>query len=162
MLRKDPRVLIGALTDNFKRLRREYFTFDYPSRLTLGILFLAFFSILSSWGQFAANLKEFDPELSLSTHDGVSLYEQRFTEVKKMLPEQGVVGYFSDTPADSAEFFLTQYALSPLIVDKSQPHELVIGNFANRNLDPKMLTYMSLNVRADFGNGVKLFSIESK
>jgi hypothetical protein len=82
--------------------------------------------------------------------------------VKKMLPEQGVVGYLSDTPPDSAEFFLTQYALSPLIVDKSQPHELVIGNFVNRNLDPQTLTNMSLNLRKDFGNGVKLFSIESK
>lgn len=82
MLRKDPRVLICALTDSFKRLRRKYFKFDYPSRLTLGIL--------------------------------------------------------------------------------SQTNELVIGNFANRNIDPKTLTYMSLNVRADFGNGVKLFSIESK
>ncbi len=162
MLRKDPRVLIDALIDSFKRLRREYFTFDYSSRLTLGILFLAFFSMLSIWGQFADNLKELSPNPSLSTHDSVSLYEQRFTEVKRILPEQGVVGYLSDTAADSAEFYMTQYALSPLIIDKSQPHELVIGNFANRNLDPKMLTYMSLNVRADFGNGVKLFSIESK
>ena len=162
MLTKDPRVLIGALPDNFKRLRREYLTFDYSSRLTLGTLFLAFFSMLSIWGQFADNLKEFAPNLGLATHDSVSLYEQRFTEVKRILPKQGVVGYLGDTPADSAEFYMTQYALSPLIVDKTQPHELVIGNFANRNLDPKMLTYMSLNVRADFGNGVKLFSLESK
>lgn len=162
MLRQEPRALWSALTDNFRRLREAIFAFDYPSRLTLGIVFLVFFSILSSWGQFAASWKEFDPKLSLSGHDGVSLYEERFTEVKKLLPAQGVVGYLSDTAADSAEFYLTQYALSPLIVDKSQPHELIIGNVANKNVDPNTLTNISLNLRVDFGNGVKLFSIESK
>ena len=162
MLEKKPRVLIGALKNNVRRLVLAKLKFDYPARLSLGGILIFFFSLLSGWGQFSVNLKEFDPNLSLSGHEGVSLYERRFVEVKNELPAQGVVGYVSDTQPDSAEFYLTQYALSPLIVDKSQPHELVIGNFANKNSDVKALTNMSLTLRKDFGNGVKLFALESK
>ena len=162
MLKEEPRRPIGALKNNIRRLAFAKLRFDYPARLSLGVVLLAFFSLLSSWGQFSVNLKEFDPSLSLAGHEGVTLYERRFVDVKNELPAQGVVGYVSDTEPDSAEFYLTQYALSPLIVDRTQPHELVIGNFTNKTPDLKALTNMSLTLRRDFGNGVKLFSLESK
>lgn len=160
-LKKTYSRLIGILAQNIKRLIKLNFNFDYPFRVRLGVLILGFFSLLSSWGQFDANRKEFDPKLGVG-NDGITLYEQRFIGLKNMLPSHGIVGYVSDAQPYNAEFYLTQYALSPLIVDQTQPHEIVIGNFVNKAVDVNTLTDMRLTLRGDFGNGVKLFSLESK
>src|SRR5947209_108673 len=79
-----------------RRGRLRHINFDYPLRVKLGVLVLVFFSLVSSWGLFKKNQKEFDPKLDFSGHNGVTLYERRFLEAKTMLPAQGVVGYVSD------------------------------------------------------------------
>jgi hypothetical protein len=67
------------------------------------------------------------------------------------------VGYV-DAPGNdnTANYYLAQYALAPLVIDYSPQHALVVGNFpANSPARP-----LSSNLRLvqDFGNGVLLFA----
>ena len=70
--------------------------------------------------------------------DFISVYETRFTEIKKRLPARGTVGYLADVPPevyihqvgdDAARFLFTQYALAPLIVVGSDEPDWIVGNF---------------------------------
>ena len=96
--------------------------------------------------------------------DDVTRYGKRFEGLKKMLPPQGVVGYISDKKAKdirfdvgAAEYYLTQYVLSPLIVDYSPEHTLVIGNFRGFTPSAEFFESKNLILLKDFGNGVMLF-----
>lgn len=134
--------------------------FDDRVRTTLAIGLLVLVLSVSALRQFAQDWREFDHRrIGL---DGISLYEQRFDRLKRLLPPRGVVGYVSDTPAYSAEFFLTQYALSPVIVDPNRPHEIVVGNFANRASRPQTWQDRPLMLQADLANGLKLFTLASR
>ena len=121
---------------------------------------IVFFALLSNGIQFFTNCKEFDAKYVGG--DGITAYEKRFDGVKSILPSAGIVGYISDGQPYNMEFFLTQYVLSPIIIDPNQPREVVIGNFVNRAADFRTVTKMNLALRKDFGNGVKLFNLESK
>jgi len=96
--------------------------------------------------------------------DEITLYEKRFEELKKILPSHGVVGYISNKQAEdirfdagAAEYYLTQYALTPLVVVYSPNYPLVVGNFRQAVIDPKIYTSRDLVPLKDFGNGVMLF-----
>jgi len=82
--------------------------------------------------------------------------DQRFAALKANLPPGGVVGYLGE-PGDSAapDYYLTQYALAPLVVDLSPNHVIVVGNFPS---SPPSQIPRNLRVVKDFGNGVILFS----
>lgn len=86
--------------------------------------------------------------------------DERFAQLKKRLPANGVVGYIGES-GDSAtpDYYLTQYALVPLVVEDSTDHELVIGNFPSSQ-PPKIP--QTLRLVDDLGNGVLLFANESK
>jgi hypothetical protein len=76
-----------------------------------------------------------------------------------MLPPRGVVGYYGDSsisPDSTAAYYLTQYALAPLVVDQSLRHRWVVGNFPDASL-PIALPG-ELKLVKDFGNGVLLFA----
>ncbi len=79
--------------------------------------------------------------------DEVSRYDQRFQAVKAELPPRGVVGYRAELQRVGDEelffytvdglhysmhptraFFLTQYALAPVIVERRAAYPLVIDN----------------------------------
>jgi len=81
--------------------------------------------------------------------------DERFAALKSRLPAYGVVGYLGES-GDSAtpDYYLTQYALAPLIVDPSPDHALVIANFPNAptQIPPGM------QVAQDFGHGVLLLT----
>ena len=72
--------------------------------------------------------------------DHVADWESRFAPVKEALPVQrGVVGYISDRdvpgasfdPSDQdAEYILTQYAFSPLILQRGVDHEWIVGSLS--------------------------------
>lgn len=73
------------------------------------------------------------------------------------MPERGVVGYIGAPGSPAlAEYYLTQYALAPLVVDHSPNHPLVVGNF--RAGTPLSEPPDSLQLVRDFGDGVLLFS----
>jgi len=86
-----------------------------------------------------------------------NLSDLRFAVLKTALPQQGVVGYIGESGnAALGQYYLAQYALAPLVVDRSTNHSLVIGNFpmAQPALPPE------LHLVKDFGNGVLLFANE--
>ncbi len=129
-----------------------------------GIVLLILFALLSNlhWLLQAA----FDPDFPRS--DRISQYEKRFEGLKKILPTHGVVGYLSDRQAQdirfdngTVEFYLTQYALAPLIVIYSSEREFVIGNFRASGVAPEIFTDNNLMQLRDFGNGVMLFRHET-
>ncbi len=85
--------------------------------------------------------------------------DQRFSALKAALPERGVVGYIGEpgTPA-LADYYLTQYALAPLVIDHSSNHALVVGNFP---ASPALSAPLDdLHLVKDFGDGVLLFAPE--
>ena len=81
---------------------------------------------------------------------------QRFSELRDALPKAGVVGYIGES-GDFAvgHYYLTQYALAPLLVDHSSEHAIVIGNFPRSQ--PTAFPE-NLKLVRDFGNGVLLFA----
>lgn len=83
---------------------------------------------------------------------------ERFAAVKQLLPTRGVVGYIGE-PGDSSlpDYYLAQYALAPLVVDRSIQHKLVVGNFPSLQV-PK--AFSGLRKLQDFGNGVVLLTNE--
>jgi hypothetical protein len=81
--------------------------------------------------------------------------EQRFTALRTQLPASGVIGYVGESGnAGTEDYYLAQYSLAPLVVDRSPNHPLVVGSF------PSGQTALPKNLQAirDFGNGVLLLS----
>jgi hypothetical protein len=81
--------------------------------------------------------------------------DQRFAALKAALPRRGTVGYIGDPGNLSIrDYYLTQYALAPLVVDHSIDHPLVIANFSN---SPPAAPE-NLHLVKDFGAGVQLLT----
>lgn len=82
---------------------------------------------------------------------------QRFAALREALPKRGVIGYIGQT--DSAEgigdYYVTQYTLAPLVVDRSTAHPIVIGNFPS---SPPSQIPRDLELLKDFGHGLLLFA----
>lgn len=93
---------------------------------------------------------------SSSSDDVARLSKQRFSALKNDLPSRGVVGYIGESN-DSAtpDYYLTQYALVPLVVDRSTNHSLIVGNFPSTRLPQFPPTFQILK---DLGNGVVLLT----
>jgi len=80
--------------------------------------------------------------------------DQRFAALKAALPNRGVVGYVGESGnVGLADYYLAQYELAPLVVERSGSHSLVIGNFHRKAEAPA-----NLRLIHDFGNGVLLFA----
>jgi hypothetical protein len=97
-----------------------------------------------------------DATTSRHTPDGVAkLSDQRFPALKAALPQRGVVGYIGESGnSGTADYYLTQYALAPLLIENSTNHDFVIGNFP---ASPPARFPQNLQLVKDFGNGVLLF-----
>ena len=121
-------------------------------RTTAAAAILVFSSLLSS-GRMLFNT----PRPGHFEQDSIaSRSDQRFAVLKTRLPAEGVVGYVGES-SDSAtpDYYLTQYALAPLIVDNSTDHAIVIGNFPSSQVSgiPRNLQLVD-----DLGNGVLLLA----
>ena len=121
-------------------------------RTTAAAAILVFGSLLSS-GRMLFNT----PRPGHFEQDSIaSRSDQRFAVLKTRLPAEGVVGYVGES-SDSAtpDYYLTQYALAPLIVDNSTDHAIVIGNFPSSQASriPRNLQLVD-----DLGNGVLLLA----
>jgi hypothetical protein len=87
--------------------------------------------------------------------------DERFAELKTMLPESGIVGYVGESgPAADGSYYLAQYALAPLVVDRSPNRALVVGNFATSQVAQSAVE--NLRLVKDFGNGVLLFAAKDQ
>ena len=84
--------------------------------------------------------------------------DQRFAALKAALPSRGVIGYIGE-PGNSgiADYYLAQYALAPLVLDRSTNHPLVVGNFP---ASPVQASSNTLHLQRDFGSGILLFASE--
>ena len=149
--------------------------FAYSARVRLGILLIVFFSLLSSY-QLLVKWVQFDPRFIGS--DEVTLNEKRFDKVKESLPSHGVVGYWPNggpatveqlmfgNPGDLQQWFLTQYALAPIIVSPTLGQNLIISNYrpAPGYFPGGLPTTKESAGRKviDFGNGVQLIMRELK
>jgi hypothetical protein len=98
----------------------------------------------------------FDRPIARDAQDTALRSGQRFSELRDVLPKAGVVGYIGESDAVAVgHYYLTQYALAPLVVDHSSEHAIVIGNFPRSQ--PTAFPEKLRLVR-DFGNGVLLFA----
>lgn len=131
----------------------------YPIRVRIGVLSVIVFALLSSG---LALRRALDPPPWAIAQDEISHYEARFRLLRSALPPEGVVGYFSEPwrPPHDLDwlkgFFLTQYALTPLVVADSTAPVLVIGNFRSAG-PPSSATDPTLVLVRDFGDGILLF-----
>jgi hypothetical protein len=89
--------------------------------------------------------------------DEVTGYEERFHALRRLLPPHGVVGYLSDRHDAVKEFYLTQYALAPVIVVRDARAPLVVGNFFDPEAAAALAAAHRLTPVRDFGEGVVLF-----
>lgn len=123
-----------------------------PTRTTAAVVILIFCSLLSS-----ARMIFKTPWPGHAQADSIAARsDQRFALLKPRLPATGVVGYIG-AAGDSAtpDYYLTQYALAPLVVDNSADQAIVIGNFP---LSQAPRIPQNLQLIADFGNGVLLLA----
>ena len=103
-------------------------------------------------------------------HDKVTLYIQRFSSLRKILRGHGIVGYITDKKPEEISkdfnalqgFYLTQYALSPVIVDNSLDYDLIVGNFNGLPPGKVFIKNRDVSVYKDFGTGVFLYKTRVK
>lgn len=117
---------------------------------TVGILLFILCCVLSSIRLIrnAPNPTDIHP-------DAAQRSGQRFASLRKQLPTRGVVGYFGESGNSGTEdYYLAQYSLAPLVVERSLNHPLIIGSFpdAPTEIPP------NLQLISEFGNGVILLA----
>ena len=150
--------------------------FAYSVRVRIGILLLVFFSLLSSY-QFLIRWVQLD--LRFIGQDEITLNERRFDKLRATLPSHGVVGYWPNgSPAsveqlmfgnagDLKHWFLTQYALAPVIVSPTLGQSVIISNYrpqAGYNFSGGLPVVNQTAGRkvTDFGYGVQLIERDLK
>jgi len=135
-----------------------YFGRMHPRRVTICSILFASCCLLSSARLVLQAPRPRDVKASAEKIPRQS--DLRFAELRKNLPARGVVGYWGDsalTPPAVGAYYLTQYALAPLVVERSLKHPLVVGNFPDSAAPP---VPANLRLVKDFGDGVFLFAAE--
>jgi len=106
----------------------------------------------------AVNLSVFSKQVETTITDW-TISEGPLRELRQLLPPDCRVGYISDeapwtSNAATKRYYLTQYALAPLVVELGPAQEWVVGAF--RTFDPGSVP-PDLTVVRDFGGGLVLF-----
>ena len=129
---------------------------NFPAKTRLVLLVFVFCSLLSS-----ARLVFEAPIRGHSTLDDVAQRSDlRFAKLKAALPQRGVIGYVGDGGESGVPaYYLAQYALAPLVLDRSPNHSFVVGNFSS---NPPTASVEKLRLVKDFGDGVLLFAGEDQ
>lgn len=89
-------------------------------------------------------------------------YDWRMKDLRAMLPPFGVVGYLGDNEDVFASrhertmYFLTQYALAPVVLDQTPAHRLIVGNFRDEDSGSHAIERNKLIRVRDFGAGLYL------
>lgn len=153
-----------------------FMSLDYRFiRIKVGIISIVLYALFQNMSYLAEAIKYvFFNKIS---DDEITVYENRFKELRRMLPQNAVVGYVTDeelsdedgyiiSPDDIYEskavwqhYILTQYSLAPVIVANTTENQLVVGNFKDPYIRPSISKMLLLK---DFGNGVILFKRELK
>jgi hypothetical protein len=125
-----------------------------------GIAVLVSLCLLSA-GRLALHRQELD--YALGRKITLAQYDKRFEGLRRALPDRGVVGYLGESGQyELPNYYLTQYALAPLVVDHSPEHALVVGNFPSSTILPGPRWPADLILLEDFGDGVVLLGKRSQ
>ncbi len=97
--------------------------------------------------------------------DVVARAEERLRPLRASLAGQRRAGYLTDVPGDSIgndaaateRYFLTQYVLAPVVLERGTGPSRVIGNFAAGRVPVR---YRNLSILKDFGDGLVVFAGE--
>jgi hypothetical protein len=101
------------------------------------------------------------------TQDFAVAYSLKLSRAKPLLPDRGTLGYISDSN-DEGEFYLTQYLVLPLVLEKGQRPDLVLVNNHVAKTTPSEDGVYTVSRLADgsavydCGNGVKLIDRRHK
>jgi len=134
----------------------------------LGIASLFVYAVISCGAMLLEQYKVYT-HFTRHSGDPISGYEKRFTALRQVLPGNGAVGFLIDVPAPflkgddvrDGTLYLTQYALSPVVVYDTAQVPLVVGNFhSSPSPSPELLKSLGLRPIEDYGNGVVLFKRE--
>lgn len=133
-----------------------YPRFAYPWRARAGIAIILVMSALAF-----CTLASYYSLLRRDTGDpaGIIMDEDRFTDIRAILPARGTIGYLSNTGGrqeNARAYYLTQYFLAPVVVAPDTAHELVVANFASPAAIATLAAANGLIVECDFSNGVAL------
>jgi hypothetical protein len=129
------------------------------SAAILGTMRVAAFAAVSVI--FGINLAEtMRPLLPLwnGPEDFVALAEERFRPLREVLPKSGEVGYTGDhttpdwlsDPEAVKRYYAAQYALAPLVVNRSSTPQIVVGDFAGTI----RVNVPEGSMMEDFGGGI--------
>jgi hypothetical protein len=100
--------------------------------------------------------------------DPVTVVEQRFEPLKPRLLKSEKIGYITDIPEQQhaqwfEDYFLTQYSLSPTIVDNSVDCcFLIVANVHDPSSVQLLIRNGSLSLVHDYGRGVLLLSRQAE
>jgi hypothetical protein len=121
------------------------------AKISAALLIFVAGCLLSS----ARILREAPRHNHLSQDDVAQRSDQRFAAIKAALPPRGLIGYIGES-GDSTlpDYYLAQYALAPLILDRGVEHRLIVGNFPNAT----PVIPLGISVEKDFGNGTFLLT----
>ena len=117
------------------------------------------------FGLVTLNLSVLRVQVKTVIAENSAVTEDRFRELREALPAEGPVGYISDdtTPKDgyigTKSYYLTQFAVAPIVVEAGATRDFVIGNFLK--FDPHQVPRDLVIVR-DFGNGLIVFRKKSE
>ena len=117
--------------------------------------FLLFWICLGLSSQYHL-IKQLIPEKSFAAFtEPVSVREQQLRALKPLLPARGTIGFLSDHD-EVADFYQTQYALSPLLISRDPMISPAIGLLYDPSSLEKIATQNRMQVVQVFENGLVL------
>ncbi len=127
-----------------------------PTKAQAGLYVFLAFALISALSFLLDSIRYYrqnGDELTGSTG-----YVVRFEALRKELPATGKVGYWTNAERDPGdlEFHLTQFALAPVVLEKTKVHPYVVGNIA-KNPTVEELQALGLALVKDYGLGVVLY-----
>lgn len=134
--------------------------FKYGTRTVLGLAMLVVFGLFSAVHRLASTAGRFR---LAPDKDPYARIVERFERLGGRLPSHGVIGYVTDDDVERwVEFYVAQYALSPVIVAKGVDHELVVGNFHDSASGQRICESKGLTPVKDLGDGLILLRGKTK
>ena len=107
-------------------------------------------------------LKEIKVLQLIGGTDDITLFENKFERVRRLLPPFSVIGYYSDKKFDARTFCLARYTLSPRIIVQGLEHPFVIGNFSRFVNPGEFAKAHDLSIMETVDNNIVLFKKEIK
>jgi hypothetical protein len=95
--------------------------------------------------------------------DPITAFERRFELLKARLSNQGIrkVGYITDMPEVAdwfTEYFRTQYALAPVVVENSTDCRFVVANLHDPSTITRIIREQHITLEENYGEGVLLLA----